>query len=70
MDRFGYLYGASTNDLQTLRLAAREELVLFRADRVLPPASELEAVPNCSFLNTLRFALFGSEHFALRQRTN
>jgi len=68
VDQFGYLYGASMNDLDSLRLAAKEELASYRADRALPAGKELEAVPHCSFLNTLRFTLFGSPHLLLRQQ--
>lgn len=68
VDQFGYLLGASTNDLSTLRLAAREELLTFQAGLLIPPHSGLEAVPNCSLVNTLAFYILGTEPLVLQKK--
>ncbi|MGN6516064.1 MAG: hypothetical protein ACTHLR_09520 [Rhizomicrobium sp.] len=68
VDQFGFLLGASTNDLATLRLAAREELLSFQAGLIIPPHSGLEVVPNCSLMNTVAYYFLGTEPLLLRKK--
>lgn len=66
VDQVGFLYGTSPEQLDTLRLAARQELSRFRSASIFRTANGRSTLdPDCSALGLLSYAISGGTRVRL-----